>query len=135
MTMGGYPQPPFIYNGGMRKPLRGGKSQDYPQQQFPTYMYGGWPEPSRGFYGPPGYGSMPYMYRPGMDIIPTSGMDYITDQFQGVHVYFSTRTLYYVDRVQCHTHIINQGLWLVYDMTIVLRFVWYHIVSYRPIRT
>ena len=83
--MGGYPQPPFIYN-GIRKPLRGGKSQDYPQQ-YPAYVYGGWPEPShRGFYGPPSYGSMPFMYRPGMEIIPTSGMDYIADQFQGMSV-------------------------------------------------
>ena len=64
--------------------MRGGKSQDYPQQ-FPAYMYGGWTEPNRGFYGPPGYGSIPFMFRghPGMEIIPTSGVDYMTDQFQG----------------------------------------------------
>ncbi|XP_064391521.1 RNA-binding protein Musashi homolog 1-like [Halichondria panicea] len=84
MAMGGYAAPPFIYN-GMRKPMRGGKSQDYPQQ-FPAYMYGGWAEPNRGFYGPPAYGSMPFMFRghPGMEIIPTSGVDYMTDQFQGI---------------------------------------------------
>ena len=93
--MGGYTAAPvLIGNGGLRKPHRGGKSQEFSQHHnYPTFMYGGWAEPPRmagGYYGPAGYGGMPYtMIRghPGMDpnmIIPTSGMDYMTDQFQGV---------------------------------------------------
>ena len=97
VAMGGYTAAPvLIGNGGMRKPHRGGKSQEFSQHQnYPAFMYGGWAEPPRmagGYYGPAGYGGMPItMIRghPGMDpnmIIPTSGMDYMADQFQGVFV-------------------------------------------------
>jgi len=42
-----------------------------------------------GYYGSPGYGSMPPMHLMRGTLVPTSGMDYLPDQFQGSDVILS----------------------------------------------
>lgn len=84
--MMGYGTAPMLYDGKHR----GGKA-GYAQYPAFSYAHSGWADHRMNgvYYAPAGYGGMPIpLLRGHIDsaMVPTSGMDYITDHFQGVCV-------------------------------------------------
>ena len=80
---------PMLYDGKHR----GGKTGGYSQYPAYSFAHSGWGDHRMNggvYYAPAGYGGIPMpLLRGHMDsaaaaMVPTSGMDYITDHFQGL---------------------------------------------------